>query len=112
MIRAWVYIILCSDGTYYVGCTTDLEGRIAQHHEGTYPGYTSARRPVQLVWVADFADVFQALEIERKLKGWSRRKKEALICGDFELIHFLAQSREMRERREKRARRQQDADPS
>ncbi len=110
LIKAWVYILLCSDGTYYVGCTTDLDGRIAHHHEGTYRGYTCSRRPVQLVWVADFPDVFQAIEIERQLKGWSRRKKEALIRGDFELIHLLAQSKQMRERREKRAKREQDAD--
>jgi predicted GIY-YIG superfamily endonuclease len=105
MITAWVYILLCSDGTYYVGCTTDLDTRIAQHHLGTYHGYTAARRPVQLVWLADFPDVFQAIEIERQLKGWSRKKKEALIRGDFELIHLLAQSKEMRARLGQRAKR-------
>jgi len=109
LIKAWVYILLCSDGTYYVGCTTDLDGRIAHHREGTYRGYTCSRRPVQLVWVADFPDVFQAIEIERQLKGWSRRKKEALIRGDFESIHLLAQSKEMRERRERRAERRSGA---
>jgi predicted GIY-YIG superfamily endonuclease len=112
MTGAWVYMLLCSDGTYYVGCTTNLDNRIAQHQEGTYPGYTCARRPVKLVWVADFPDIFQAIEVERKLKGWSRKKKEALIRDDFEAIHNLAQSQEMRERRAKRRIASESSTPS
>lgn len=102
MKGAWVYKLLCSDGTYYVGCTTNLDNRIAQHQEGTYHGYTCTRRPVKLVWVADFPDIPQAIEVERKLKGWSRKKKEALIRDDFEMLHLLAQSQKMRERRARR----------
>jgi predicted GIY-YIG superfamily endonuclease len=99
---AWVYILECSDHSYYTGSTTFLDQRLEQHQLGTYPGYTSARRPVQLVWLAEFPDIFQAMEVEKQIKGWSRKKKEALIKGDFDLLHELAQSTEMKERRASR----------
>ncbi len=99
---AWVYILLCSDGSYYTGCTTALEKRLAEHELGTYGGYTSTRRPVRLVWGQDFPDVYQAIVVERQIKGWSKAKKEALIKGDFDLLHELSQSKEMKERNEKR----------
>ena len=102
MNKSWVYILECSDKSYYVGCTTNLEQRFAEHQEGKYKGYTSTRLPVKLVWSEEFTDVRYAAELERQLKGWSRKKKVALIQGDFNLIHELAQSIEMKERREKR----------
>jgi putative endonuclease len=88
---AWVYILQCCDGSYYVGCTTAIEQRLRQHELGAFPGYTSMRRPVALVWCAEFPDIFQAIAVERQIKGWSRRKKEALIQGDFDLLHELAE---------------------
>ncbi len=81
---AWLYILRCADGSYYVGTTrTSLEIRIAQHNDGTFEGYTASRRPVQLVFSQWFDRITDAIESERKLKGWSRAKKEALIRGDF-----------------------------
>ena len=91
--RAWVYILRCCDGTYYTGCTTAIEKRLKEHEKGIFPGYTSARRPVELVWCAEFPDVFQAIIVERQIKGWSKKKKEALIRGDFLLLHELAECR-------------------
>ncbi|MFH0988678.1 MAG: GIY-YIG nuclease family protein [bacterium] len=102
MKKAWVYILECSDGSYYTGCTTQPETRISAHELGIYEGYTSRRRPVKLVWSDEFPDIYQAICAERQIKGWSRKKKEALIKGDFDLIHELAQSKEMVERRKKR----------
>jgi predicted GIY-YIG superfamily endonuclease len=99
---AWVYILQCREDPYYTGSTTFLEQRMEEHHLGIYPGYTSARRPAKLVWVAEFPDISQAMEVERQIKGWSRKKKEALIEGDFDLLHELAQSKEIKERRESR----------
>lgn len=99
---AWVYILRCSDDSFYTGSTTFVDQRMEQHQLGVYPGYTSARRPVKLVWLAEAPDIFQAMEVERQIKGWSRKKKEALIKGDFDLLHELAQSKEMKERRKKR----------
>jgi len=102
MNRSWVYILYCSDGTFYTGCTTNIRQRIYQHKEGIFEGYTKKRRPVKLVWYEEFQDIREAIDIERQVKKWSAAKKRALIRGDFKLIHVLAQSREMRQRRKHR----------
>ncbi len=88
----WVYLLKCSDGSYYVGHTDDLEARLDQHHAGQCDGYTKHRRPVQLVYSACFPTRDEALSAERQIKGWSRGKKEALINGDWERIRKLAKS--------------------
>ena len=88
---AWLYILRCADGSYYVGTTrTSLEIRIAQHNDGTFSGYTAARRPVELIFSQWFDRITDAIENERKLKGWSRVKKEAFIRGDFVSLQQLA----------------------
>ena len=92
MSRAWVYVLRCADGSYYVGSTTNLHQRIGQHDSGMYGGYTAARRPVKLVWSKEFSDVRDAIEAERKLKKWTRAKKEALMNGDFDLLRELSRS--------------------
>jgi tRNA/rRNA methyltransferase len=89
----WAYILRCADGSYYTGHTEDLELRVAQHDDGTFGGYTHDKRPVQLVWSADFPTRIEALEAERKIKGWSRAKKEALIEGDWEAVQRLSKRR-------------------
>jgi putative endonuclease len=87
-------MLRCSDGRYYVGHTEDLELRFAQHESGAFKScYTYHRRPVKLVWSDHFQTRYEALVIERKLKGWSRAKKTALIAGDWELISELARNR-------------------
>ncbi len=101
-MAAWVYILRCVDKSYYTGCTTNIDQRFYEHQAGVFPGYTSSRRPVELVWLEEFPDINQAIDVERQLKGWSRKKKEALIQGDFNLLHELAQSKEMVARRTKR----------
>ena len=90
MESAWVYILRCSDGSYYTGKTQNLELRIAQHQNGTYRGYTYKRRPVLVVYVQSFPTYIEAIQAERQIKGWSRAKKEALIRGDYELLHDLS----------------------
>ena len=91
-MNAWVYILRCADGSYYVGSTRNsLEDRVAQHHAGNFDGYTSSRRPVKLVFQQDFDRITDAIAAERQLKGWGRAKKEALIAGDYELLHLLSQ---------------------
>ena len=88
---AYVYIVRCIDGRYYVGSTrSNLEQRIAQHNAGTFGGFTSSRRPVQLVYQQEFDNIVDAIAMERRLKGWSRAKKEALMRGDFEALKLLA----------------------
>jgi putative endonuclease len=89
---AFAYMLRCADGSFYVGIATgnDLTKRIAEHQSGAYPGYTSTRRPVSLVWSEHFARITDAIAVERKLKGWSRAKKEALIKGDWAAIQRLS----------------------
>ena len=91
---AFLYILRCADGSYYIGTTrTNLELRIAQHNTGAFGGYTSTRCPVTLVFSQWFDRVTDAIENERKLKKWSRAKKEAFIRGDFAALKALASRR-------------------
>lgn len=90
----FAYLLKCNDGSYYAGHTDDLERRIAQHQSGALGGYTARRLPVQLVWSDSFATRDDAFAVERKLKGWSRAKKEALMAGDWEQIRELARNRQ------------------
>ena len=91
MKQSWVYILKCSDGSYYTGCTNNLEKRIQEHNFKKYDNYTSSRLPIELVYSQRFENIIDAIEAERQIKGWSRRKKEALINGDFDLLHNLAE---------------------
>ena len=86
---AWVYILKCSDGSYYAGSTSDLERRLWEHQNGFYAGYTSSRLPVELVWSIDFPTERAAFLFERQIKGWTRAKKETLIRGDWDGIHEI-----------------------
>lgn len=91
---AYVYILRCADGSYYVGSTrASLEQRIAQHNAGTFGGYTARRRPVQLVFQENFDRITDAIAAERQLKGWTRAKKEALIRGEFATLRKLAKGK-------------------
>jgi putative endonuclease len=90
---SWVYILQCVDCSLYIGCTTNLEHRIAQHSAGTFPGYTSTRRPVQLLFSQQFSRLDDAISAERQIKRWSRAKKLALAAGDLAMLHKLAECR-------------------
>lgn len=92
----WVYILRCSDGSYYTGHTDNLELRIGQHLSGTVPGYTSTRLPVKLVWSQKCNTREEALVAERQIKGWSRQKKEAMIHGNWEEVAQLAKNSKFR----------------
>ena len=87
----WVYILRCSDDSYYTGHTDDLKKRIAQHHEGEIPTcYTLKRRPLECVFQQEFPTREEALASERQIKGWSRKKKEAMVRGNWEEVSRLA----------------------
>ena len=89
----YVYIVKCQDGSYYTGITNDIERRIWQHNTGiNIECYTYSRRPVELKYVQHFQQVEEAIKWEKQLKGWSRKKKEALFKEDWELIKQLAKS--------------------
>ena len=89
----WVYVLRCADGSYYVGHTDNLEQRINQHHCGELGGYTSTRRPVSLVYTEEFPTRDESFAAERQIKGWSRKRKEALIRGDWDELRRLARGR-------------------
>ena len=99
-----IYILRCSDDTYYTGLTKDLEGRVREHEMGANPGsYTFRRRPVKLEW-SDITESYQeAFQWEHQIKGWSRAKKEALIRGDVNGIHEIVKTeRKRREQKKKK----------
>ena len=93
----YVYMVRCSDESFYVGITNNPEIRLAQHNLGIDPGcYTFTRRPVILVHASEFREVTDAISWEKRLKGWSRAKKRALIANDWAEIHRLARCRSKR----------------
>ena len=96
----WTYIVECSDGSYYVGSTWDLDRRVAEHNEGLGAAYTRRRRPVRLVWAAEFQQIRDAYRFEEQVQNWSRAKRIALIEGRFEALSTLA-SRSWSARRER-----------
>ncbi|PKB80183.1 MAG: hypothetical protein BZY88_09590 [SAR202 cluster bacterium Io17-Chloro-G9] len=87
-----VYILRCWDGSYYVGHTDNLESRIGAHQAGLFAGYTAKRTPVRLEFTAEFPTRIEALERERQIKGWTRRKKKALIQRDWDLLRQLSKT--------------------
>jgi len=90
----YVYILKCSDQSYYTGITNDLDKRIEQHQSGCKKdSYTYNRRPLELEFYQEFSDVLQAIYFEKKIKGWTRRKKEALIRGDDKMLQILSECR-------------------
>ncbi len=98
----FVYILKCSNGTFYTGNTSSLALRISQHQSGYDPkSYTYNLRPVTLVWSMEFPDRHDALRVERQIKGWSHAKKQALIENNIELIHQIV--RNERRRRENKS---------
>ncbi len=89
----WIYMLRCNDDSYYTGHTDNLEHRIAQHQSGAIPTcYTFKRRPVELAFVQEHASREEALAAEQQIKGWSRKKKEAMIRGDWAEVSRLARS--------------------
>ena len=86
----FVYILRCSDDSFYVGSTWDLERRVGEHSLGLGAAYTRRRRPVELVWSAWYDRVDEAYAAEKQIQGWSRAKRQALIDGRTELLSVLS----------------------
>ena len=83
----FVYILKCKDNSFYTGFTNNLERRLYEHNAGlSKDSYTYDKRPVELVWYEMFTEPTQAILIEKKIKGWSRRKKQALIDEDWDKL--------------------------
>ena len=86
-----VYILKCSDVSFYVGVTNDVMHRVSQHQNGETKGYTHTRRPVKLVWDSGEIPILDAIALEKQIKGWRRDKKIALINNEWERLPELAQ---------------------
>lgn len=93
MLSFYVYLLKCKDESFYTGHTDNLEKRISEHHMGTYQGYTASRLPVSLVFAEEFGSREEALEAERKIKKWNRKKKNALAKKGWEGIIALRKTR-------------------
>ena len=96
MSGAWVYIVECSDGSFYTGLTKqeDPEGRVWEHNTRVFPdSYTSSRLPVKLTYAEHFELVSDAIVAERRIKGWSRAKKVAMMNGNWRQVQLLAKRR-------------------
>ncbi|HGY56587.1 MAG TPA: GIY-YIG nuclease family protein [Caldithrix abyssi] len=95
----YIYILKCSDGSYYTGVTNNIERRLVEHQQGIDPGcYTFKRRPVALVYAESYPEVIYAIQREKQIKGWRRAKKEALIHGQFDQLPELAKRYNLKKR--------------
>jgi len=89
----FTYILLCADGSFYVGHTDDLEERISRHNNGKGAKWTACRLPVKLIYTERFQTAKESIHREIQIKKWSRAKKEALAIGDTEKVKALAKCR-------------------
>jgi len=94
----WVYILRCADGSYYTGHTDNLEQRIAQHQSGEFDGYTATRKPVTLMFTQERATREEAHRAEQQIKGWSRKKKEAMMQEDWTAVNRLSRGKHKHQR--------------
>ena len=95
--KAYVYILKCRDGSYYTGSTTNLEMRVWEHQNGKGANYTRKRVPVELVYYEEYEHIDEAFYREKQIQKWSKKKKDALIKGDFD--NFDKLSRKVWEKR-------------
>ncbi len=89
-MQFWVYILQCSDGSFYTGHTDNLEARLWQHDNGLGSDWTRRRLPVKFVWADTAPTRAEALEFELRVKKWSRAKKIALIESDWAGLNYWA----------------------
>ncbi len=90
-MSGFMYILECSDGSYYTGSTKDLDKRLLEHQEGKGANHTRKRLPVKLVYVEEYLRIDSAFYREKQIQGWRREKKEALINGELEKLPSLAE---------------------
>ncbi|WLP91874.1 GIY-YIG nuclease family protein [Gordonia sp. NB41Y] len=89
-MSAFMYILECADGSYYVGSTRNIERRLHEHNAGVGAAFTRRRRPVRVAYLAEFVDIGEAYKAEKQVQGWSRAKRKALVDGDFDALRWLA----------------------
>ena len=90
-MKGYVYILECANGKYYTGSTKDLAKRFQEHQMGLGANFTRKYLPIKLIYVEVFDRIDFAFYREKQIQGWSRKKKEALIRGDDNALHKLAE---------------------
>jgi len=96
----WVYILRCADDSYYTGHTDDLVNRLGEHQIGICNCYTFVRRPVSLIWSQETDTREEAIAAELRIKGWSRKKKEAMMRGDWQAVNQLGRGKHQHQRKQ------------
>ena len=92
MNQLCVYILECSDNSYYTGVTNNIERRMLEHQSGEAKiSYTFSRRPVKLKWYYESMDPHQAIELEKQIKRWTRKKKDALMNQEWDLLKLCSE---------------------
>ena len=91
-MKGYMYILKCANGSYYTGSTSDLEMRVEEHKNGLGANFTRKHLPVELVYVEEFSRIEDAFCREKQIQGWSRKKKEALIAGNFDKLKEFAKA--------------------
>lgn len=94
-MKGWMYILKCSDGSYYTGSTNDLDRRLEQHKRGEGANHTKSRLPIKLIYFEEYNRIDEAFYREKQIQGWSRKKKEALIRGDYKELVELSKIRKV-----------------
>lgn len=89
-MKGFMYILECADASYYTGSTIDLERRLKQHQNGEGANHTKKRLPVELVYYEEFVRIDKAFYHEKQVQGWNRKKKEALIKGEYGILPDLS----------------------
>ena len=90
IMKGYMYILLCNDDSYYTGSTNDLERRMAEHFSGQGANHTKKHPPIKLLYYEEFQRIDEAFYREKQVQGWSRKKKEALINGQYEKLPELS----------------------
>lgn len=91
-MTGYMYILECSDGSYYTGSTNDLEHRLEQHQNVEGANHTKKHLPVKLQYYEEFQRIDEAFYREKQVQGGSRKKKEALINGAFDKLSHLSKN--------------------
>ncbi|WP_405206395.1 GIY-YIG nuclease family protein [Aquimarina sp. LLG6339-5] len=89
-MTGYMYILACSDGSYYTGSTKDLDKRLEQHQNGAGANHTKKRLPVKLLYYEQYDRIDTAFYREKQVQGWSRAKKEALMRGELDTLPGLS----------------------
>lgn len=88
----YMYILECSDGSFYTGSTNDLERRLSEHQSGKGANHTARNLPVQLVYCEEYPRIDLAFYREKQVQKWRRDKKIALIAGEHVDLPALAKA--------------------